>query len=218
MGNNAGVNAAVGPLEASSEEALRYTMETNYFGAARMLRLVVPDMRQNGRGAIINVTSAAAVFWPTMQAPYNASKSAMETLSTTLAQEVARFGLRVCTIRPGVIITPMLNKSGPPDMIASKPYLDQLGHYLKFFKVGAAMKQTPEMVGIKILEVLRDSGPWKAGYDVGMDAEAMGKVMRDRGADWLALEGGEAKSNAEQIEFYRSFGIDVSASYRKSKL
>jgi NAD(P)-dependent dehydrogenase (short-subunit alcohol dehydrogenase family) len=195
--NNAGVNAPIGPIEADSDEPFRYTMEANYFGAARMIRLIVPEMRERKKGAIVNITSVAAVFWLPTQGPYNASKAALETLSTTLSQEVARFGIHVCTIRPGVIITPLLTKSNPPNIAALKPYLDQLRHFSKFFQVAAEKNQTANLVADKIMELLQDSGSWKAGYDVGEDAAALGKAMRELGADWLAQEGGKPKSDPE---------------------
>ena len=61
-------------------------------------------------GSIINVTSIAAQYWTANQASYCASKAALEAFSTSLSQEVRRFGIHVSTLQPGVIVTPILLK------------------------------------------------------------------------------------------------------------
>lgn len=216
--NNAGVNGEVGPVEATTDEGHMSLMQANYFGAARMIRLCVPGMRERGRGAVMNVTSIAARYWAPMQGGYNASKAALEALSVSLAQEVARFGVRVCSIRPGVIITPLLTKSAPPRMESMPAYLDQLRHFVKFFQASGGLQQGPELVADKMLQLLQDASAWKAGYDVGFDATTLSAIIQEKGYDWLVAEGGKVRMDAEQVAMYAAMGIDVSSAYRKAKL
>merc|ERR1711879_528294 len=111
--------------------------------------------------------------------------------------EVSRFGVRVCSIRPGVIITPILTKSTPPKMESVKAYHDQLRHFLKFFEASSGLMQGPELVAEKMLQLLQDGSTWKAGYDVGVDAEILSTTMQEKGYDWLVAEGSKVRNDAE---------------------
>lgn len=100
--NNAGY---VGPVAASEEMALdqlRAVLETNFFGAVRMVNAVLPIMREQQHGYIVNVSSVAGLIGlPPFTSAYNASKHALEGYSGTLRHEVAPFNIRVALIEPG---------------------------------------------------------------------------------------------------------------------
>ena len=81
--------------------------ETNFFGTLRLIQLVVPGMRINRSGKIINISSVGGRIAITPQSPYNSSKFALECLTETLAQEVSRFNVKVSLIEPGVVLTPI---------------------------------------------------------------------------------------------------------------
>jgi NAD(P)-dependent dehydrogenase (short-subunit alcohol dehydrogenase family) len=97
--NNAGIERA-GAIETLAFEDFRATMETNYFGPLRTIRAWLPDMREQRRGCIINVSSVAGRIANTPLAPYAASKFALEALSEALAQEVRAFNVRVAIVEP----------------------------------------------------------------------------------------------------------------------
>ena len=84
--NNAGIEGT-GSIEELDLSQFRAVMETNYFGSLRCIKAVLPQMRERKSGCIINVTSVAGQIALSPQAPYNASKWAMEALSESLAQE-----------------------------------------------------------------------------------------------------------------------------------
>lgn len=98
--NNAGIGIAGAIEDTSPEEALKQ-FDTNFFGAHRVIRQVVPAMRKQGKGLIINISSVAAIFPIPYQAMYVASKAAVEGLSGCLRNELRSFGIKVSVIEPG---------------------------------------------------------------------------------------------------------------------
>jgi len=102
--NNAGIGGAT-PLELQPEDEHRRMFETNYFGAIRCIRAVLPAMRERRRGTIVNVTSIAGRVATPNQIAYSTSKWALECAGEALAHEVRRFGIRVVNVEPGVVMT-----------------------------------------------------------------------------------------------------------------
>ena len=102
--NNAGYSQS-GAVEAVSTEKVRRQFETNVFGLARMCQLVLPGMRRQGYGRIVNVSSMGGKLTFPGAGYYHASKHAVEALSDALRFEVASFGVRVAVIEPGLIRT-----------------------------------------------------------------------------------------------------------------
>ncbi|WP_131783248.1 SDR family NAD(P)-dependent oxidoreductase [Legionella gresilensis] len=100
--NNAGYGQA-GALEDVSRETLRSQFETNVFGLLDITRLVIPIMRKQGYGRIINISSILGLVSMRFRGAYNASKYAVEGLSDTLRLELAPSGIKVITIEPGPI-------------------------------------------------------------------------------------------------------------------
>ncbi|WP_261540176.1 SDR family oxidoreductase [Burkholderia multivorans] len=102
--NNAGVGVA-GPVEAVSQEAFRALFETNFFGTLNTINAIVPHMRAQGDGVIVNVTSLVGRIAVPYLGPYVASKFAVEGLTETLQYELAPLGIRVKLVEPGGIRT-----------------------------------------------------------------------------------------------------------------
>jgi len=98
--NNAGFGIA-GSVEDTSTEEAQKQFDTNFFGVHRMLRHVLPVMRKNQKGIIINISSVAGVFPIPFQSMYSASKFALESMSEALRLEVKPFGIKVVLVEPG---------------------------------------------------------------------------------------------------------------------
>ncbi|WP_289659445.1 SDR family NAD(P)-dependent oxidoreductase [Flavobacterium panacagri] len=102
--NNAGYGL-FGTLEENTEEEVRQQMETNFFGLVWVTQAVVPIMREQGRGHIIQLSSALGLIsFPTLGV-YSASKFAVEGLSESLAAEVKGFGIKVTIVEPNEFST-----------------------------------------------------------------------------------------------------------------
>lgn len=102
--NNAGYGIAGSVEDTSTEEALKQ-FETNFFGVHRMCRAVLPRMREQGRGLIINISSVAGLISVPYQSMYSASKAAIESMTEALRIEVKPFGIKISIVEPGDIKT-----------------------------------------------------------------------------------------------------------------
>lgn len=103
--NNAGF-ALAGAIEETSLEEGAMQLDTNLFGVSRMVREVLPHMRRQGGGLIVNVSSLSGLMAAPFQGYYAASKFALEGLSEALRQEVRGFGVAVSLVEPGFLNTP----------------------------------------------------------------------------------------------------------------
>lgn len=102
--NNAGFGLA-GAVEDTSIDEAKRQMETNFFGVLRVIRAVLPSMRERRRGTIVNIGSLGGRIGLPFQGLYSASKFALEGLSESLRQEVAPWGVRVVLVEPGDFAT-----------------------------------------------------------------------------------------------------------------
>jgi len=98
--NNAGFGS-YGAIEDVAMNDARYQLEVNVFGAARLAQLVLPYMRQQRQGRIINISSIGGKFAMPLGGWYHASKFALEALSDSMRNEVKQFGINVVVIEPG---------------------------------------------------------------------------------------------------------------------
>jgi short-subunit dehydrogenase len=100
--NNAGFGSE-GAVEDVTMQDAKYQMEVNVFGAMRLTQLVLPKMRQNKYGKIVNISSVGGKIALPLGGWYHASKFAMEALSDSMRMEVKPFGIDVIVIEPGGI-------------------------------------------------------------------------------------------------------------------
>lgn len=105
--NNAGYGL-LGAIEEATDAEVERLFAVNLFGPFRLIRALLPHMRQQGSGHIINITSIAGRAPMASSGMYAAAKSAMEGLSQSLSQEVAPMGLKVTAVAPGAFRTDFL--------------------------------------------------------------------------------------------------------------
>lgn len=164
---NAGVGGGGGPVEMASLDHFRDTMETNFFGAIRCTKAVLPSMRERGTGTIVAMSSQAGRLAPSTMPAYVASKWALEGAMESLACSVAPFGIRVAIIEPGVILTPIFGKgdAGPPS-----PYQDATDVFLKTLLHDLAQGSDPSVVADCVSHAITTDDP-QLRYPVGQGAE-----------------------------------------------
>ncbi|WP_120296936.1 oxidoreductase [Paraburkholderia sp. BL23I1N1] len=115
--NNAGFGVAPAAAEESSLEQARAIFDTNFFGIVRMTRAVLPHMRQQGSGRIINIGSVLGFLPMPYMALYSATKHAVAGYSESLDHELRTLGIRVSVIEPAYIKTPFDANFMAPDAL-----------------------------------------------------------------------------------------------------
>ena len=206
--NNAGIGGAT-PLELTPEDEHRAMFEANYWGPIRMIRVVLPSMRERRTGCIVNVTSIAGRIATPNQIAYSASKFALGAASEALAHEMAAFGVRVAIIEPGVIQTAIFeNSAGATRYDKNSPYRQIMRRNGKLFAAGFRNPGRAETVAEVIFEAVTTERP-RLRYLVGTDAEGMAAGRaRISDEEWVAMGGAldDAEYNAR---FKRYFGIEL---------
>jgi len=172
--NNAGYGL-FGSLEDISIEELKAQFETNFFGVIRVTQLVLPIMRKQKSGTIVNVSSVGGRIGLPVLSAYHSTKFALEGLSESMSYELEPFGIRVVIIEPGVIRTNIMNSS----IIAKKaqdpksPYFSLIQKVENNFKLMMENESSPpEEVAKAILGVVTSENP-QLRYTVGNDAATM---------------------------------------------
>src|SRR5258706_2044636 len=155
--NNAGI-ASSAAVELMPMEEIRALFETNVFGAVRMMQAVLPSLRERRAGAIVNVTSIAGRITVPCNGYYAATKSAVATLTETLAMEVRPFGIRVANIQPGVILTPIWGKREPAAPEVSD-YGQGLSRTLRLVLAQMEGGTSPDVVAEAIYRAATEDGP-----------------------------------------------------------
>jgi NAD(P)-dependent dehydrogenase (short-subunit alcohol dehydrogenase family) len=186
--NNAGYGL-YGALEDVPIEEARRQFDVNLFGLARLTQLVLPHMRQQHDGYIVNVSSMGGKIWEPLGSWYHASKFAVEGLSDSLRVEVAEFGIKVVIVQPGTIRSEWSGIAA--DQLeassASTPYARQAK------LVGAGLRGVdqmrlasgPEVVAEAIARAVQSPRP-RTRYVVGGGARGIllaERILPDRGFD-----------------------------------
>ncbi len=182
--NNAGIERH-GSIEELNLADFKDVMETNYFGVLRCTKALLPSMRENRKGCIINISSVSGHISNSPLSAYSASKFALEALSEALAQEVKPFNIRVAIVEPGIINTKMASDISVNDE-SIYPHSKRLAG---LFSASLKIPTQPTLVAEKILEI-SESSTWKLRHPVGPDAEPFlqwrASMTDEEWVDWNA--------------------------------
>ncbi|MCU1356917.1 MAG: short-chain dehydrogenase, partial [Acidimicrobiales bacterium] len=183
--NNAGISET-GPLETYPHDVLMKMFDTNVFGPMRMVRALVPAMRERGHGVVVNVTSVEGKVAAPLAGAYCGTKHALEALSESLSFEVGHFGIRVVIVEPGYIAPGMRNATRHGEEGTAYEELRRQWSGADETMVGPEGRPGPELVGEAIAAAIADpTTPLRV--PVGADAEmvlATRKQLDD--ADFVA--------------------------------
>jgi NAD(P)-dependent dehydrogenase (short-subunit alcohol dehydrogenase family) len=185
--NNAGY-ALTGAFEDLAIEEIKAQYETNLFGLIRTSQAVIPIMRKQKSGTIVNISSGAGRFGYAGGSAYVSTKFAVEGLSESMAYELEPFGIKVILVEPGVIKTNIANgmviakKSQNPN----SPYSQIMQKMSTSFEHMLENASSPELVAKVVLQAVTSENP-SLRYLAGKDVEM-----------WI-----EAKRNKSDDEFYK---------------
>jgi NAD(P)-dependent dehydrogenase (short-subunit alcohol dehydrogenase family) len=171
--NNAGYGLS-GALEDLSMDEIRAQFETNLFGAIRVMKAVLPIMREQRGGTIINISSIAGRFGSPLFPAYHGTKFALEGISESMRFETEPFGIKVVLIEPGAIATNVLKnaKVGQKTAEPSSPYASMTKTWQKSLEHFFDQAAPPEEVAKVILKAVTSDNPGLR-YLVGDDAKQL---------------------------------------------
>lgn len=183
--NNAGY-ALVGPLEELSIQEFKEQFETNVFGAIRVTQAVLPIMRKQRHGTIVNISSIAGRIGFPLTSAYVSSKFALEGLSESMAYEIDQFGTKVILIEPGVIKTNFdhnlkIGKKVSTTNDRNSPYADITERRIAGFKPRFENGIPAIDVAKVILKAITSKNvPSQSRYLVGNDAFKLMEIRKNR--------------------------------------
>lgn len=157
--NNAGVHTG-GAIETTAVENARLQMDTNVMGLVYMLREVLPVMRKQKQGTVINFSSIGGLMGLPFQGFYSASKFAIEGLSEALRMELKQFNIKVVVINPGDFNTN--NTANRRNFLANSPddpYADQFRKSLAIIEKDETGGWKPEILARKLVKIVEAKNP-----------------------------------------------------------
>ena len=188
--NNAGYGMG-GSIEEMTDAETRLSFEVNVFGALNVIRQALPQLRRQGAGHIINVSSIAGIAGATGWAIYAATKAAMTAFSEVLAQDVAEFGLKVTVVEPGALRTNFLT---PESLVmAWQPLADYeavRASHAKYLTMDGAQAGDPAKAAAAIIRIAGESQPplrLLLGADAYERAQAKLAKLREQFETWQGV-------------------------------
>jgi NAD(P)-dependent dehydrogenase (short-subunit alcohol dehydrogenase family) len=178
--NNAGY-ALFGPFEEASIEEIRQQFETNYFGMIRATKAVIPTMRKQGSGTIVNISSVGGRIGLTpFGTAYHASKFALEGFTESLRHELAEFNINIILIEPGFIRSNFMDniKTVKGFDSTKSPYAKTAQQLFQGLESFIASSSHPADVAQVILDAVNSPKP-EIRYPVGKDAESLFKMRTE---------------------------------------
>ncbi len=158
-------------------------MQTNYLGPMTLIRFVLPSMRENGRGKIINISSASGLIGMPTMGSYSASKHALEGASEALWHELKPFGIDVSIVRPGFINSDghkrtLHTSKGNLAALVDGPFADCYLSMVGFISyLMARSSSTPKSIAEKIQQIIKTENPQMV-YNVTVDALILSILKR----------------------------------------
>ncbi len=174
--NNAGVGIT-GPLEETPYEEIIGAFETNFNGPIHVIKAVLPQMRKQGRGLIINITSLAGYMGLPYRGVYSATKGALEVITEALRMEVKDFGVHITNLAPGDFATNIAAGRYHSPVLENSPYKLPYGATLEQINNDVNGGEDPILVGKTVLKIINTKHP-KVHYKVGTFTQKFSLVLK----------------------------------------
>ncbi len=192
--NNAGYGLW-GPVEEVTEAEVQRQMDTNFLGQLRVAQAVLPAMRERGAGKILNVSSLSGRVVAPLLGLYCASKFAVEAMSEALRYEVARFGIQVITLEPGMYQSDWQTDSlDVTEALRERRsvYQQPADRALEEFRARGATRPGSRTVGAIVADIVELDQPLPMRWVIGEDSQRL-IAMREQASDeqWERMIRGE---------------------------
>jgi len=163
--NNAGVGIT-GPMEETPHEEVINAFATNFNGPLNVMNTVLPVMREQKEGLIINITSIAGYMGLPYRGIYSASKGALEIVTESYRMETKQFGIKLTTLAPGDFATNIASGRYHTPVFENSPYKSAYKSTLEAIDADVDSGGDPAVVGRKIAKIIETKNP-KPHYKVG---------------------------------------------------
>ncbi len=174
--NNAGIGIT-GPLEETPHEEIVGAFDTNFNGPLHVIKAVLPQMRKQKKGLIINITSVAGYMGLPYRGIYSAAKSALGIMTEALRMEVKDFGVHIANLAPGDFATNIAAGRYHAPVQEKSPYAQSYSSTLQQINEGVTNGENPVMVAKVILKIIRAKKP-KIHYKVGTFIQRFSLVLK----------------------------------------
>jgi len=174
--NNAGVGIT-GPLEEIPMNEIRNNFETNFFGPIEVMKAVLPQMRGQKSGLIINITSIAGYMGLPYRSIYSASKGALELITEALRMEVKSFGIQITNIAPGDFATNIAAGRFHAPVLKGSDYEITYGNTLKAMNEHVDSGSNPNEMAEAVYSIIQNTNP-KIHYKVGAFMQKFSIVLK----------------------------------------
>lgn len=174
--NNAGMGIT-GPVEETSTDEMRKVFDTNFFGAIEVMQGVLPFMRKQKSGLIINVTSIAGYMGLPFRGIYSATKGALELVTEAVSMETRTFNIKVTNIAPGDFATNIASGRYHSPVIKGSAYADIYQKNLDLMDAHVNSGKDPVEMAQQLYRIINDSSP-KLHYKVGEFMQKLSIVLK----------------------------------------
>jgi short-subunit dehydrogenase len=174
--NNAGVGIN-GPIEEIPESEIKSNFETNFFGPINMIKAVLPQMRKQQSGLIINITSIAGYMGLPYRGIYSASKGALEILTEAFRMEIKDFNIKMTNIAPGDFATNIASGRYHAPVKPDSPYKEPYSRSLKLIDAHVDEGKDPVLMAKAVYMVINTKDP-KIHYKVGEFMQKFSIVLK----------------------------------------
>lgn len=188
--NNAGVGIT-GPVEETPIAEIKKAFNTNFYGPLALTEAVLPYMRQQKQGLIINITSIAGYMGLPYRGIYSATKAALEITTEAYRMELKSFGINMTCIAPGDFATNIAAGRYHAPVLQHSPYKEPYSNTLKIINEHVNQAASPVKVAKTILKIINTKNP-KVHYKVGSSLQkfsiVLKKILPDRWYEKMLLK------------------------------
>ena len=174
--NNAGMGIT-GPIEDTPTDEMRKVFNTNFFGAIDVMKAVIPQMRDQQTGLIINVTSIAGYMGLPFRGIYSATKGALELATEAVRMEVKEFGIQIANVAPGDFATNIAAGRYHTPVFENSAYKKKYSENLALMDTHVDSGMSPEVMGKAIYKIIQTKHP-KVHYKVGTFMQKFSIVLK----------------------------------------